>query len=671
MKKDSLNIVMLMIFMICTSLTYAQADNNESTTQDTIVENTKPAFKKYVYLSGNVGLGLLGGDNTQFKLGYNGNIGVGFQFDRYMGIKFNLGYGTLNGGYDNVELYGGTHNFDLKELNYFRANFDVTLNLTHLIFGYNPDRKFHIIPHVGLGQMQYRVDILNKDTGNTYYKEGFTSVDSSKDGGINARKIVATIPFGIEFDFNINKRWSIYLDLTANYQDSDWFDGVNGNYLNDWYYSFNLGTNCRLGRIDEEYYEQTCDYWYMTFDGGAAFLFGDNIANFSILRGNVNLGGGYNFRDYYRIYAKIGTGNYRGQRTGEWEITKATYYTANINFAANVIGLIQKSNDSRIELYPHVGIGQTQYKSAINYYTENTQKQVGQNNDYDYNLKGEGINGRRVAMTFPLGIELVYNLNDRTDFYADVTAYLTQSDLLDCLVSGKRNDAYSTVNIGLRYKFNKACLYDSSDECCMTLEEVKDAIKEALEEHKPAEQQPGITPEDVKRAVKEALEEYGASQPKETVINNNFSDISFPKSEAQKVKTQTKIEALDRASLQVINGSAVSKIVIEGYASPEGNSEFNETLALQRAEEAAVLIKQELGEISDENIEIVSKGADWDGLYASLANSEIEDKNQIIEKLKSSSNREVTLQELLITYPQINDLFPQLRRASIIITTVQ
>ena len=46
-------------------------------------------------------------------------------------------------------------------------------------------------------------------------------------------------------------------------------------------------------------------------------------------------------------------------------------------------------------------------------------------------------------------------------------------------------------------------------------------------------------------------------------------------------------------------------------------------------------------------------------------------KNQIIEKLKSSSNREVTLQELLITYPQISDLFPQLRRASIIITTIQ
>ena len=662
---------MFFVLLAGPMMTYAQSDN-ETIETDTIIEEVKPAFKKYVYLSGNVGLGLLGGDNTQFKLGYNGSIGFGFQFDKFVGVKFNLGYGSLNGGYDNVEVYDNVYNLQLEELNYFKANFDITLNLTHLIFGYNPDRRFHILPHVGLGQMQYRINLLNKDSGNTYYKEGFLSEDSSKDGGINARKIVATIPFGLEFDFNINKRWSIYLDLTANYQDSDWFDGVNGNYLNDWYYSFNLGTNCRLGRIDEEGpYDQTCDYWYMTFDGGATFLFGDNIANFSILRGNVNLGAGYNFRDYYRIYAKIGTGNYRGQRSEDWEITKATYYTANLNFAANIIGLIQKSNDNRIELYPHVGIGQTQYKSAINHYSEGNQKQVGHNNDEEYNLKGEGINGRRVAMTFPLGIELVYNLNDRTDFYAVATAYFTQSDLLDCLISGKRNDAFSTVNVGLRYKFNKACFYDPSDDCCMTFDEVKDAIKEALEEQEPVEQQPGITPEDVKRAVKEALEEYGASQPKETVINNNFSDISFPKNEAQKVKTQTKIEALDRASLQVINGSAVSKIVIEGYASPEGDKEFNDQLALQRAEEAAALIKQELGEISDENIEIVSKGADWDGLYASLENSEIEDKNQIVGKLKDSSNREVTLQELLNTYPQIRDLFPQLRRASIIITTMQ
>ena len=67
MKKYSLNIVMLVIFMICTSLTYAQAEKDEVVESDTIVENTAPAFKKYVYLSGNVGLGLLGGDNTQFK----------------------------------------------------------------------------------------------------------------------------------------------------------------------------------------------------------------------------------------------------------------------------------------------------------------------------------------------------------------------------------------------------------------------------------------------------------------------------------------------------------------------------------------------------------------------------------------------------------------------------
>jgi outer membrane protein OmpA-like peptidoglycan-associated protein len=290
---------------------------------------------------------------------------------------------------------------------------------------------------------------------------------------------------------------------------------------------------------------------------------------------------------------------------------------------------------------------------------------------------------RETSLTVPVGIELAYNFTERTDLYADATTYFTQSDLLDCIRSGKRNDAISTFNIGLRYKFNRAC-FEAEDECCITPDEVREAIQEALEQQK-AEQEENkpscITPEELKQAIKDAIEEYEANQPKcddsfkdlskATVINNNFSDISFPMGAAEKVKTQTNIYAISNASNQVNDGSAVNRVIIEGYASPEGNKEYNERLARERAEEAAKIIQDELGEIDAERIEITTKGADWEGLYASLANSDIEDKDSIIEQLKNSENPEATLQEIFKSHPQVKELLPQLRRASVVITTVK
>ena len=50
---------------------------------------------------------------------------------------------------------------------------------------------------------------------------------------------------------------------------------------------------------------------------------------------------------------------------------------------------------------------------------------------------------------------------------------------------------------------------------------------------------------------------------------------------------------------------------------------------------------------------------------------DIENAEDIIEEIKNSSNKEETLQELLKQYPQIRNLLPQLRRASVVITTVK
>lgn len=650
-----------MIVALILSPIFATAQNEESSPKD------------YFYVTGDLGLGLLTGDNSAIKPGMNGHLGIGYQIDEFIGFKANIGFGGLNAGFENLTI---------DKLNYLETNLNLTLNLTNVILGYNPERKFNAIPHIGLGQLQYKIKVIDNN-GDVYYQAGYKE-NNEVDGGIEGRKIIATLPMGIELNYILNPNWKIYLDLTANYADSDWLNGVNGDYKNDWFYTVNLGANYRLGGSLGKLFnssEEYCNYWFITIDGGATFLFGDNQFNFSNINGNYTIGAGYNFRNFYRLYAKFGSGAYAGQgRANYYNQTQGEFFNVSANLSADLIGLIFGYNENRkLTFYPHVGIAQTQFKATT--YINQEVHQVGFDSNNENNLIGDGIKGRRTALTFPLGVELVYNINDNTDIYADATSYLTETDILDGISNGK-HDAYSTINLGLRFKFNRSCTLPQGDEC-ITTDKVKEAVKEAIEQQQ-AEEQPEeepkacITPEELKQAIKEAIQEYEASRPKQenalspaTVINNNFSDISFPKNTAQKVKTQTNIDALNRASNQVTNGSAVNRIIIEGYASPEGSNDFNEKLALQRAEEAVEIIKKELGEIEDERIEITNKGADWDGLMAAIAASDIENSEAIIDEIKNSSNREETLKGLMEQYPQIRQLLPQLRRASVVITTVK
>lgn len=666
MNKFSFTIMTLLVMMM-PFVAFSQNDEVNNV-------NETPQFNDYFYLSGDLGMGLLDGENTSMKIGMNGHIGLGYQFDKYFGIKGNIGYGSLNGGLNNLTI---------DKLNYFEANINLTFDLTHIIFGYNPERRFSAVPHIGLGQIQYRIDVMNED-GSIYYKAGYRENGKPTDGGIDGRKIAATIPMGMELNYLINQKWKLYLDLVANYTDSDLLDGVNGDYKNDWFYAVNLGTSYNLGSGFSNVFktnENFCNYWFMTLDGGATFLLGDNSYNFSTLRGNANIGIGYDFHNFYRIYAKLGKGSYVGHRKEFVREADGNYFNVSLNMSADIIGLFFGYNeDRRFTVYPHVGVGQSQYRVTIR--NEQGTQQFGFNNDNEYNTKGDGINGRRIALTFPLGIELVYTVNEKADLYADATSNLSQGDMFDGVASGDRNDAYTTVNVGLRYKFNRLCTTIPEEEC-ITAEEIKEAVQEAIDENtddETPEETPCMTPEDLKQAIKDAIEEYEASRPKNenvgvlspaTVINNNYSDIEFPQNKAQKVSTQTYIDAINRASNQVEDGSAVNRIIVEGYASPEGNGEFNERLALERAEQAVELIKNELGDIDTERIEISGKGADWEGLYEAIAASEIENSEEIINNLKNSSNREETMREMLNKYPQIRQLLPQLRRASIVITTVK
>jgi outer membrane protein OmpA-like peptidoglycan-associated protein len=636
-------LIMIMVLALCPMAFYGQNDNTE---------NQNAQFNDYAYVTGDLGLGMLNGDNSGLKLGLNGHFGIGYQFDNIVGVKGNIGFGGLNGKYDYVNI---------DKSNYFEANANLTINLTDIIFGYNPDRKLNFVPHIGIGQVRYRVR-LNDNNGNDVYENGY----SKRDG----RKVVATIPMGFELNCAITPSWKVYLDYTANYADTDLLDGIAKGEHNDWFTSINLGASYRLGSEANIFKRRGiyCNYWFVTADGGASFLFGDNKYNFKSVRGNANIGIGYNFHNFYRVYGKIGYGIFTGEYDKLFTLNYGDYYAANLNISADIISLIFGYDESRRgAIYPHIGLGQMQYRARATY-ANGEKAAVGYDHNASYNKKGRGLFDRKVALTIPVGVEFNYVLNHRVDLYADFTTAYADSDIVDAFWSGNSNDWHTTANVGLRYKFNRSC-YDNSSE---------DGIVEDL----TSPETYYITPEDVKQAVREALAEHAANQPKtetktevvekHTIYHTNHANIVFPINEIEKINTQTNIDAINRASQEVQEGFHVEDIVVEGYASPEGPADNNYRLAEERAKAAAELVQNELHtHLDPSHVKIHSNGADWEGLIEAILGSDLADKEAIAKELETSSNREETLRKLMNKYSGIEPLLPQLRRANVTITTVK
>lgn len=70
-------------------------------------------------------------------------------------------------------------------------------------------------------------------------------------------------------------------------------------------------------------------------------------------------------------------------------------------------------------------------------------------------LRGNGIEGRRVAMIYPISLGMDYKLADNILLYADYMVKLTNTDLIDGQIAGNNNDNYNFTSIGIRYNFHK------------------------------------------------------------------------------------------------------------------------------------------------------------------------------------------------------------------------
>ena len=133
----------------------------------------------------------------------------------------------------------------------------------------------------------------------------------------------------------------------------------------------------------------------------------------------------------------------------------------------------------------------------------------------------------------------------------------------------------------------------------------------------------------------------------------------------------------------------IQKIVISGWASPEGEESLNQGLSEKRLEQGKKWLDKQIEDwkkdyakknklkVKDvQTPEIVfennSKGEDWSGFEVAVEKSNIREKNQILNIVRSqkvSADREQKIREMTDIYTEIADqILPPLRRAEFTIT---
>jgi outer membrane protein OmpA-like peptidoglycan-associated protein len=115
--------------------------------------------------------------------------------------------------------------------------------------------------------------------------------------------------------------------------------------------------------------------------------------------------------------------------------------------------------------------------------------------------------------------------------------------------------------------------------------------------------------------------------------------------------------------------AGVTEFKVEAWASPEGEEGHNNELSTNR-DNAAEKQMNKLAKKAKTEITITGegKGEDWATFIELVKNSDLKDKDAIVNNINNSSNKQRTVKEMCSIYPQLEkDILPQLRRAEVLV----
>jgi len=248
----SLSGLFLIALLTIIPLTFFGQETEEPKKEET---KATPSFSPYWYFTGEIGAAFNHTDLAQYGFmpdwpftRLNGRLGAGYQFNKIIGANAKLGLGKLAGEKDGLDM-------ELSYNDYYEGNINATFNVWNLMFGYNPDRLFTIVPHIGIGQVHWRSEATRISTGVSEAKYGFKDQEEPfGDWGIGDRKVAWNLPIGAELNFNVSEKWDIYGDYTFNIVDTDWLDSYAKNddksrgaeIWRDMFATFNVGARYKL-----------------------------------------------------------------------------------------------------------------------------------------------------------------------------------------------------------------------------------------------------------------------------------------------------------------------------------------------------------------------------------------------------------------------------------------
>ena len=120
------------------------------------------------------------------------------------------------------------------------------------------------------------------------------------------------------------------------------------------------------------------------------------------------------------------------------------------------------------------------------------------------------------------------------------------------------------------------------------------------------------------------------------------------------------------------NDRATQNIAVKGYASPDGPVKFNDKLSKARSESGKKVVAKLLKD-SGLDIDAAAYGEDWDGFKELVEQSNIKDKDLILQVLSlynSPAERETEINNMSSVFEELKEeILPELRRSQIVNTT--
>ena len=594
-------------------------------------------------------------DGYVFK-NFDGEIGLGYQLGKVIGINGRFGTGTLGGEKHSQMLtpINGTVDYSdlqLVKTTFMEANLNLTFNLTNLFFGYNPRRVFNFIPHIGIGGIRYHAGAVNQ-LGEKATDPTTTLLTNKSDA-----EMTFTVPVGAELNFNVSRMLDIYLDYTFNWAGNDKLDQVQKVFypegaagkrviddiqvVNDMYSHLNLGLRLKFNK-------KPCDIETMAANA-------DQIT----MRSNPDPLEEHDGQVCFDVIFTV-PANYF-EKEAVMNITPTITYNGGQVVLDPVTFVGQSVNTANADFQVNYKAGGEFTKHYCTAFVPEMEsgKLMGNPMFYVYN-----------GTIYPTQDEIVKNTyftqgGDRviTDGVI-VSVVKCEVDNVKAVVSDNSinvswNGNAESYDVFMGQEFNNVATVTGVQGNRYVFENVEPGdyvvyVKANCKKGATSDWQGGAT---------------ATVQAPRLPIAIFYFDYN---SSNLKANTKMNKEAIKAIAAYLAAGNTIEGFEVEGWASPEGELELNNNLANERAAAADKAIKAQLKKVklNEKNFTFSAQGfgPDWNKFIELVQASNIADKDQIVRVIQNSKNREQEIKNMINVYPELEkDILPLIRRAEVFV----